>query len=185
MIKPKEPFEAGGHAGRVLIDRETLVTRVQELGEAITADHRGEEIVLVTVLKGGFMFMADLCRCIDLPVSMDFMSVSSYGPDAAHGAVRILKDLDDPIEGRPVIVVEDIIDTGLTLNYLLKVLRQREPASLEVCVLLDKDVRRIVDLPIAYRGFTIPDEFVVGYGLDYRGRLRELPFVGVLDGPDV
>jgi hypoxanthine phosphoribosyltransferase len=175
------PLRAGEDlVASVLIDEARLAARVQELGANITADYAGQEPVLVTVLKGGLMFMADLSRAIALPVTMDFMSITSYGPDARHGAVRILKDLDDPIEGRPVIVVEDIIDTGLTLNYLLRILRQREPASIEVCVLLDKDVRRIVDLPIAYRGFTVPDSFVVGYGLDLRARLRNLPYIGSL-----
>ena len=163
-----------------LVDEAQIAARVREIGSDITRDYEGRDLVLVTVLKGGFMFMADLCRAIDLPLRMDFMSISSYGPDATHGVVRILKDLDEPIDGASVLVVEDIIDTGFTLNYLLKVLRQREPASLDVCVLLDKDVRRIVDLPIAYRGFRIPDRFVVGYGLDHRSALRNLPYVGTL-----
>jgi hypoxanthine phosphoribosyltransferase len=136
--------------------------------------------VLVTVLKGGLFFMADLCRAIDIDVTLDFMAISSYGASPHGGAVRVTKDLDEDISGRAVIVVEDIIDTGLTLNYLLGTLRARGPASLEVCVLLDKDIRRIVDLPIAYRGFSIPDRYVVGYGLDHRQLLRNLPYVGVL-----
>jgi hypoxanthine phosphoribosyltransferase len=163
-----------------LIDERRIAERVAELGARITEDYAGKDLVLVTVLRGGVTFLADLCRHIDLPLSMDFMSISSYGPDARHGAVRILKDLDEDIEDRSVLVVEDIIDTGLTLNYLLKVLRQRGPSSLDVAVMLDKDVRRIVDLPIAYRGFEIPDSFVVGYGLDHRHRLRNLPYVGTL-----
>ena len=125
------------------------------------------------------IFLADLCRRIDLPHTVDFMAVSSYGPGAA-GSVRITKDLDDPIEGRDVLMIEDIIDTGLTLNYLLRVLRARKPASLAVCTLLDKDVRRIVDLPIEYRGFAVPDRFVVGYGLDLEGVWRNLPYVATL-----
>lgn len=172
------PGEEAVHA--VMIDEETLAARVGELGARITEEYAERDLVMVTVLKGGLMFVADLCRHVSLPLAMDFMSISSYGPDAMHGAVRILKDLDDSIEGRAVLVVEDIIDTGLTLNYLIKVLRQRDPESIDVCVLLDKDVRRIVDLPITYRGFTIPDRFVVGYGLDYRARLRNLPYVGTL-----
>ena len=167
---------------RTLIDEAQLAGRVHDMGQQITKDYQGRDLVLVTVLKGGLMFMADLCRSIDLPLRMDFMSISSYGRDATHGTVRILKDLDDPIEGSSVLVVEDIIDTGLTLNYLLKILRQRDPASIEVAVLLDKDVRRIVELPIAYRGFSIPDRFVVGYGLDYAQYYRNLPFVGVYRG---
>jgi hypoxanthine phosphoribosyltransferase len=164
----------------VLIPAHKLQARVRELGARIATDYEGREPVLVTVLKGGLFFMADLSRAIDIDVNLDFMAVSSYGPAPLGGAVRITKDLDEDLGGRAVIVVEDIIDTGLTLNYLLGVLRQRDPASLEVCVLLDKDVRRIVDLPIAYRGFSIPDRYVVGYGLDHRQRLRNLPYVGVL-----
>jgi hypoxanthine phosphoribosyltransferase len=163
-----------------LVTAETLRERVDELGARITVDYAGLDLVLVTVLKGGIFFLADLCRAIDLTLAFDFMSISSYGPAAVTGEVRITKDLDERIEGRAVLVVEDIIDTGLTLNYLLGVLRSREPASLEVCVLLDKDVRRIVDLPIAYRGFSIPDRWVVGYGLDHRQVLRNLPYIGIL-----
>jgi hypoxanthine phosphoribosyltransferase len=165
----------------VLIPATTLQARVRELGNAITRDYEGRDLVLVTVLKGGLFFVADLCRAIGLDVTLDFMAVSSYGPASAEGgAVRILKDLDEVVEGRSVVVVEDIIDTGLTLNYLLGNLRVRNPESLEVCVLLDKDVRRIVDLPIAYRGFSIPDTWVVGYGLDHRQMLRNLPYIGIL-----
>jgi hypoxanthine phosphoribosyltransferase len=166
--------------------RETLITaeelreRVADLGARITVDYAGRDLVLVTVLKGGLFFLADLCRAIDLPLAFDFMSISTYGPAAVTGEVRITKDLDERIGGRAVLVIEDIIDTGLTLNYLLGVLRSRDPASLEVCVLLDKDVRRIVDLPIAYRGFSIPDSWVVGYGLDHRQVLRNLPYIGIL-----
>lgn len=164
----------------VLIPRHTLEARVRELGARISSDYEGREPVLVTVLRGGLLFVADLCRAMDIDVALDFMAISSYGPAALTGEVRITKDLDEDIAGRAVIVVEDIIDTGLTLNYLLGVLRARGPASLEVCVLLDKDRRRIVDLPIAYRGFSIPDRYVVGYGLDHQQLLRNVPFVGVL-----
>ncbi len=164
----------------VLVTAEELQARVAELGKRISHDYEGREPVLITVLKGGIFFLADLCRAIDGPVVLDFMAVSSYGPAVASGAVRITKDLDEDVSGRPVLVVEDIIDTGLTLNYLLGVLRARGPESIEVCVLLDKDVRRIVDLPIAYRGFSIPDRWVVGYGLDHRQVLRNLPYIGVL-----
>lgn len=165
--------------GPTILTQEQLQERVRQLGEAITADHQGRDVRLITVLKGGLFFLADLCRHVELPVQVDFIAVSAYagGPP---GRVRILKDLDDEIEGADVIVVEDIIDTGLTLNYLLRSLRSRKPASLEVCTMLDKDVRRIVDLPIAYTGFSIPDRFVVGYGLDHRGMYRNLPYVAEL-----
>jgi hypoxanthine phosphoribosyltransferase len=172
--------ELAGKLGRPQVSEDALRRRVAELGREITSDYAGRDLVLVTVLKGGFVFMADLVREIDLPLQMDFMAVSSYGPGAAHGKVRITKDLDEDIEDAAVLVVEDIIDTGLTLNFLLDVLRQRKPADLEVCVLLDKDVRRIVDLPIAYRGFSIPDRFVVGYGLDLGGHFRGLPYVATV-----
>ena len=163
----------------VLIEPRRLAARVAELGAEITADYASRPPVLVTVLRGGVFFLADLCRQIDLPVQLDFMAVSAY-EHGRPGFVRITKDLDSPIEGAPVLVVEDIVDTGLTLNYLLQVLRQRQPASLEVCTLLDKDVRRIVDLPLAYRGFRVPDRFLVGYGLDIGGRLRQLPYIGTV-----
>lgn len=180
MTKRFTRDELERHLGRAQVGPEELQPRVWELGAAITKDYRGLDLVLVTVLKGGFMFMADLARAIDLPLRMDFISVTSYGPGAAHGKVRITKDLDEDIEGASVLMIEDIIDTGLTLNFLLDVLRQRGPEDLDVCVLLDKDVRRIVDLPIAYRGFTIPDRFVVGYGLDLREHLRGLPYVATV-----
>jgi hypoxanthine phosphoribosyltransferase len=164
---------------RVLLTESQIDAVVGELADQVAADYSGRDPVLVTVLRGGLFFLSDLCRRIDLPLTVDFMAVSSYGPGAA-GSVRITKDLDDPVEGRDVLVVEDIIDTGLTLNYLLRVLRQRRPASLAVCTLLDKDVRRLVDLPIMYRGFSVPDRFLVGYGLDLEGLWRELPYVATL-----
>ncbi|MHB1324378.1 MAG: hypoxanthine phosphoribosyltransferase [Coriobacteriia bacterium] len=163
----------------VLLSEEQIAARVTELGHRISHDYAERDLVLITVLKGGMIFLADLCRRIDALHSIDFMAVSSYGPGAG-GAVAITKDLDDVIEGRDVLMVEDIIDTGLTLNYLLKVLRQRRPASLAVCTLLDKDVRRLVDLPIEYRGFSVPDRFLVGYGLDLNGVWRNLPCVATL-----
>lgn len=173
------------HAGeefvdRILIPRDAIARRVSEIGAAITRDHDGHELRLITVLRGGLFFLCDLCRHIDLPLTLDFMAISSYA-GGGGGAVRITKDLDDPLEGARVIVVEDIIDTGLTLNYILSVLRERNPASLEVCTLLDKDVRRIVDLPIAYRGFEVPDQFLVGYGLDLNDRLRNLPYIATVN----
>lgn len=164
---------------RILISAEDIADAVARLGAEITEDYRGRDLVLITVLKGGLIFLADLCRHVELPHSMDFMAVSSYGPGAA-GSVRITKDLDDSIEGRDVLMIEDIIDTGLTLNYLLRVLRARKPASLAVCTLLDKDVRRLIDLPIEYRGFSVPDRFLVGYGLDLQGVWRNLPYVATL-----
>ncbi|MGB4442285.1 MAG: hypoxanthine phosphoribosyltransferase [Coriobacteriia bacterium] len=164
---------------RVLLTPGEIADRVAELGAGITADYEGRDLALITVLKGGLIFLADLCRQIDLPHTIDFMAVSAYGPGVA-GSVRITKDLDDTIEGRDVLIVEDIIDTGLTLNYLIRVLRARKPASLAVCTLLDKDVRRIVDLPIEYTGFSIPDRFVVGYGLDLESVWRNLPYVATL-----
>ncbi len=163
----------------ILIDADALVSRVQELGESIARDHAGEDLRLITILRGGLFFLSDVCRAVDMPLSLDFMAVSSYGPSAT-GSVRITKDLDDSIKGASVVVVEDIIDTGLTLHYVLEVLREREPASLEVCTFMDKDVRRIVDLPIKYRGFEVPDRFLVGYGLDLDGLYRNLPFVATL-----
>jgi len=173
---PDAPPEVDG----VLFGRETIHERVAELGAEITADYAGREIVLVTVLRGGLFFLADLCRSIAGPVRLDFMAITSYGADVHPAGVRITKDLDENIEGAHVLVVEDVIDTGLTLNYLLGVLRARGPASLEVVVLLDRDQRRIVDMPIAYRGFHMPDAFCVGYGLDLAGRYRNLRYIGTL-----
>ncbi|MBE0416256.1 MAG: hypoxanthine phosphoribosyltransferase [Coriobacteriia bacterium] len=164
---------------RIIISEEAIAQRVAEIGKSITQEHAGRDVRLVTVLRGGLFFLCDLCRHIDLSLTIDFMAISSY-VGGTGGSVRITKDLDDAIEGARVIVVEDIIDTGLTLNYILSVLRQRKPASLEVCALLDKDVRRIVDLPIAYRGFSVPDRFLVGYGLDLDARLRNLPYVATV-----
>ncbi|MDF1542425.1 MAG: hypoxanthine phosphoribosyltransferase [Anaerosomatales bacterium] len=163
----------------IIIPEQAIDERVAEIGGSITREHEGHALRLITVLRGGLFFLCDLCRQIDLPLTLDFMAISSFA-GGSGGAVRITKDLDDPIEGERVIVVEDIIDTGLTLNYILSVLRQRRPASLEVCTLLDKDVRRIVDLPIAYRGFSVPDRFLVGYGLDLDARLRNLPYVATV-----
>jgi hypoxanthine phosphoribosyltransferase len=166
---------------RVLLTETQIQGRVRDLGAELTRDYAGREPVMVSVLKGSIMFLADLIRATDLPLSLDLMEVSSYGAGTeSSGLVRILKDLSGPIEGRDVIVVEDIIDTGLTLNYLLRYLEGKHPASLAICALLDKPARRLVEIPIAYRGFAIPDQFVVGYGLDYAERYRNLPYVGVL-----
>jgi hypoxanthine phosphoribosyltransferase len=164
----------------VLLGAEQIKARVAEMGAAISADYAGREVILLTVLRGGLFFLSDLCRAVDDPVRLDFMAISSYGERSHPGGVRITKDLDEDVEGKHILVVEDIIDTGLTLNYLLGVLRSRKPASLAVAVLLDRDQRRIADIPIAYRGFHMPDVFAVGYGLDLKGRFRNLPYLGVL-----
>jgi hypoxanthine phosphoribosyltransferase len=165
----------------VLLTEEQIQQRVAELGAQLTVDYAGREPVLISVLKGSIVFLADLVRGMELPLSIDIMEVSSYGAATeSSGQVRILKDLSNPIEGRDVIVVEDIIDTGLTLNYLLRYLREKGPASLRICCLLDKPARRLTEIDIEYVGFTIPDRFVVGYGLDYGERYRNLPYVGVL-----
>ena len=172
---------AADDIAEILISEAELQAKVRELGAIISSDYAGQDLVLVSVLRGGFIFLADLCRVITLPVTIDLIAVSSYGPGAKpSGVVKILKDLDESIAGRAVLVIEDIIDTGLTLNYLLRNLEPRAPASLKVCVLLDKPARRIVDLPIAYRGFELPDKFVVGYGLDFRQQYRNLPFIATL-----
>jgi hypoxanthine phosphoribosyltransferase len=164
----------------VLFDTARIRERVAEMGSAIAEDYAGEELVLITVLRGGLYFLADLCRAVPDPVRLDFIAISSYGGAPHPGGVRITKDLDEDIEGRHVLVVEDIVDTGLTLNYLFGVLRARRPASLEAAVLLDRDQRRITDVPVAYRGFHMPDTFAVGYGLDLRGRYRNLPYIAAL-----
>jgi hypoxanthine phosphoribosyltransferase len=168
--------------GEVLIDRETLAARVAELGAEISADYEGRDLLLIGVLKGAVFFMADLMRHLTVPCEVDFMAISSYGDATdSSGIVRILKDLDINIEGRHVLVVEDIIDSGLTLSYLIRNLESREPATLEVCALLTKPSRREIDVPVRYVGFEIPNKFVVGYGLDFAERYRNLPYVGVLD----
>ncbi len=167
----------------VLFSKDQIQERVSALAAQITEDYRGRSPVLVTMLKGAVVFLADLMRQIDLPARIDFMSITSYGADsqASGGVVRILKDLDHDIGGEDVIVVDDIIDTGLTLSYLLSTLRARQPASLEVCALLDKTVRRILPVEIKYRGFECPDRFVVGYGLDSDERYRNLPVIVAVD----
>jgi hypoxanthine phosphoribosyltransferase len=176
------PTELHGDIGAVLVSEERIAAKVAELGARITADYAGRPITLVSVLKGSLPFMADLMRAIDRPLRIDLMEVSSYGGNATEssGLVRILKDLSASIEGEDVLIVEDIIDTGLTLNYLLRYLRGKNPASLRICTLLDKPARRLVEIPVDYIGFTIPDRFVVGYGLDYGELYRNLRYVGVL-----
>lgn len=165
----------------ILFDKEVLAHRIQELGEEISKDFAGEEVLLVGILKGASVFLSDLVRKISLPAYIDFMVVSSYGNSAeTSGVVRIIKDLDENIEGKNVIVVEDIIDTGLTLAYLNQNLLSRHPKSLKICTLLDKPTRREKEINIDYRGFEVPDEFIIGYGIDYAEKYRNLPFVGIL-----
>ena len=166
----------------VLVSAADIQAKVAELGATLSQDYAGRELTLVSVLKGALPFMADLMRQITIPVQIDLMEVSSYGGASTEtsGLVRILKDLSSSIDGRDVLIVEDIIDTGLTLNYLLRYLRGKNPRSIKICALLDKPARRLVEINIDYRGFTIPDQFVVGYGLDYAEFYRNLPFIGVL-----
>jgi len=171
--------------GPILVQQDDLAHRVRALGEEITADYAGREILLIGVLKGALFFLSDLMRQIEVPCEVDFMALASYGSSTdSSGVVRILKDLDAPIEGRDVLVVEDIVDSGLTLSYLLRNLAARDPASLEVCALLTKPERRKVELPIRYVGFEIPNRFAIGYGLDHAERYRNLPYVAALaEGP--
>ncbi|MDF2875823.1 MAG: hpt [Sporomusa sp.] len=166
---------------KILFSEEELAARIKEMGEAITADYAGKEILMIGILRGAVIFMADLARAINQTVAIDFMAVSSYGAaTSSSGVVRILKDLDEDVENKHVLIVEDIIDSGLTLNYLMENLWSRKPASIKICTLLNKPERRKVEVPIAYNGFTIPDYFVIGYGLDYAEKYRNLPFIGVL-----
>jgi len=172
----------GGVKTRVLLSAEEIRARVQELGKQISSDYRGKELVVVGILKGAFIFMADLVRELEVPATLDFMDVSSYGSSTvSSGVVRIEKDLEASIEGKHVLIVEDIIDTGLTINYIWENLRARKPASVKICALLDKPSRRKVPVEIHYLGFSIPDEFVVGYGLDYAEKYRYFPYVAVLE----
>ncbi len=167
---------------RVMLDEQQVDRRIQEIGEEISRDYEGRSVHLVCVLKGGTFFMCELAKRITIPVSIDFMSVSSYGNETeSSGVVKIVKDLDEPLKDKHVIVVEDIIDSGRTLSYLLNILKERGPASLSLCTLLDKPERRVVDVAVDYTGFEIPDEFVVGYGLDYAQKYRNLPYIGVVE----
>lgn len=169
------------HIDEVLFDASTLAKRVSELGDQITKDYQGKEVMLITVLRGSFIFVSDLCRAINLDVSVDFMSVSSYGSGTvSSGQVEITKDLGRDISGKHVIIVEDILDSGNTLSYLLNVLEQRKPASLGLCTLLNNPARRERDIKVDYCGFDIPNAFVVGYGLDYGERYRNIPYIGIL-----
>ena len=167
---------------RVLISEEVVEKKIKALAEQISKDYEGTQVHLICVLKGGVFFTCDLAKSITVPVSFDFMSVSSYG-DATEssGRVKIIKDLDDPIENKDVLIVEDIIDSGRTLHYLMELLKTRNPKSLKLCTLLDKPSRRVTEVKVDYCGFEIPDEFVVGYGLDYAQRYRNLPYIGVVE----
>ena len=170
--------------GEILVEADALSERVRTLGEEVSRDYEGRDLLLVGVLKGAVFFLSDLMRHVTVPCEVDFMAVASYGSSTdSSGVVRILKDLDIPIEGREVLIVEDIVDSGLTLSYLLRTLRARNPASLEVCALLTKPDRRKVELPIRYVGFEIPNRFAIGYGLDHAERYRNLPYVAVLADP--
>ncbi|CAN5591653.1 hypoxanthine phosphoribosyltransferase [soil metagenome] len=182
MPGPDRRPDLSRDVAEILITEQQVKAKVAELGGRLTADYRDQSVVLVSVLKGSLPFMADLMRAVALPLEIDLMEVSSYGGTSTEtsGLVRILKDLSGPIDGRDVVIVEDIIDTGLTLNYLLRYLRGKNPRSLRICALLDKPARRLVEIHIDYRGFEIPDQFVVGYGLDYGEHYRNLPFIGVL-----
>jgi len=166
---------------RILIDETKIRQRIQELGQVINQTYEGKEMLLISVLKGSMMFMADLMRTIDIPHEVDFMAISSYGTGVnSSGVVRILKDLNFPIEGRNIVIVEDIIDSGRTLSYLLRILHERNPATIRVMTLLDKPDRREVEIDVDWVGFAIPNHFVVGYGLDYNEKYRNLPYIGVL-----
>jgi len=174
-------FNAGElELGKVLIPQNRLQERVSELGQQITQAYDGKDLAVIAILKGSFIFAADLLRAMTLQCSIDFMGISSYAGQPGSGVVRITKDLDESIAGRNVLLVEDIIDTGLTASYLLQTLKRRSPANIEICALLNKSARRIIDLPISYHGFDVPDVFVVGYGMDYQQSYRGLPHIAVL-----
>lgn len=178
---PEPTHSLANDLERVLIDEITLRNRVTELGQTIAQTYAGQDLLLVSVLKGSFVFVADLIRAIDIPHEIDFMATSSYGTAATStGVVRILKDLNQPIEGRHILIAEDIIDSGHTLSYLIRILQERRPATLRIVTLLDKPDRREVEIAVDWTGFSIPNDFVVGYGLDYNERYRNLPYIGVL-----
>ncbi len=168
---------------KVMIPETEVDAKIEELGKKISEDYAGKTVHLICILKGSVFFVCELAKRITVPVTLDFMSVSSYGDGtASSGIVKIAKDLDETLEGKDVIVVEDIIDSGRTLSYLLEVLKQRHPNSMKLCTLLDKPDRRVVDVHVDYTGFEIPDEFVVGYGLDYAQKYRNLPYIGIVEG---
>ncbi len=168
---------------KIMFSEEEVAARIKEMGRQISEDYAGKQVHLICVLKGGVFFMCELAKRISVPVSLDFMSVSSYGDGtSSSGVVKIAKDLDESLEGKHVIVVEDIIDSGRTLSYLLEILAKRHPASMKLCTLLDKPDRRVRKVDVDYTGFEIPDEFVVGYGLDYAQKYRNLPYIGIVEG---
>ncbi len=178
---PRASDDMTGDIRRVIFSEEELQKRVRELAARISADYRGLDPLLVGVLRGVVFFMTDLMRAMTIPANLDFMAISRYNPQqASKGAVRLTKDLDEPVEGRHLIFVEDVVDTGLTLSYLLRILKARTPATLEVCVLFDKSQHRLVDVPVKYKGFDLRDRFVVGYGLDFHEAYRHLPYVAEL-----
>ncbi|MEE0421604.1 MAG: hypoxanthine phosphoribosyltransferase [Lachnospiraceae bacterium] len=167
---------------RVLLSEEEVDKKIEEIGKQVSRDYEGKTVHMICVLKGGIFFTCELAKRITVPVSLDFMSVSSYGAGTkSTGVVKIVKDLDEPLEGKDVLIVEDIIDSGRTLSYLIEILRRRNPASIKLCTLLDKPERRVTDVKVDYVGFNIPDEFVVGYGLDYAQKYRNLPYIGVVE----
>lgn len=169
------------HHVEIFLSEEEVDSRIKEIGEQISKDYAGKTVHLICVLKGGSFFMCELAKRISVPVTLDFMSVSSYGGGTeSSGVIKIVKDLDEPLEGKDVIVVEDVIDSGRTLSHLMKLLESRKPASLKLCTLLDKPDRRVVEVDVDYTGFKIPDEFVVGYGLDYDQLHRNLPYIGIV-----
>lgn len=166
---------------KVLVSQEEIKEKISSLGEQITNDYKNKKLLLVSILKGSVLFMADLMRAIKIPARIDFMAVSSYGSGVkTSGVVKIVKDLDIDLKGYDILIVEDILDSGMTLSYLIELLKSRNPSSVEICTLLDKPERHKVEIPVKYKGFVVPDEFVVGYGLDYDEKYRNLPYVGVL-----
>jgi hypoxanthine phosphoribosyltransferase len=183
---PSEPRDE--RLGKVFLDAETIAERVHQLGAEITRDYQGKDLLLISILRGAIFFMADLARAIDLPLQMDFLAISSYTEEHAETgtkAIRFLKDLDQPVKDKNVLIVEDMVDSGLTLHYIMRSLSLRRPRSLEVCTLFDRPHLRLVDVEVRYRGFDVPDDFFVGYGFDYRQSFRNIPFVAYLKlGPD-
>lgn len=176
-----DPNKLDKHIAKVLIGPSEIQSRIAELGRQISHDYKGEDLIVVCILKGAFLFTSDLCRTIDLPQKLDFMAVSSYGDSTrSSGIVKIEKDLSESIQGKHVLIVEDIIDSGLTLSYIVKILQDRQPKDIKVCVLCNKPSNQQQFVKVDYCGFTLEDEFVVGYGLDYRGYLRNLPYIGVV-----
>ena len=195
MPAPASPQSPHGHSpgrderlGGVYLDADTIAARVRELGAEITRDYQGQELLLISILRGAIFFMADLARAIDIPVEMDFLAISSYTEehsDAGAKAIRFLKDLDQPVKDKNVLIVEDMIDSGLTLHYIVRSLQLRRPRSLDICTLFDRPYQRLVDIDVRYRGFEVSDDFFVGYGFDYRQSFRNIPYVAYLQlGPD-